>query len=160
MTSEICTFTQEVKLNQDPATWQMDSYCIFYIKIEPQSGQSYTVSYDDLVDHGGGIHYKYGPYSSDSPTTWIVDKHLVFSGGIGVYKITLHTVASSYPFPHDPTVLQVNQFAVGSISGSLGGQYDGSHPGSSDSTYVMYITLVDDGSATLTNALVAMIEMN
>lgn len=160
MTSEICTITQEVKLNQDPATWQMDSFCIFYIKIEPQSGQSYTVSYDDLVDHGGGIHYKYGPYSSDSPSTWIVDKHLVFSGDTGNYKLTLHTVGSSYPFPHDPTVLEINQFAVGSVSGSLGGQYDGSHPGASGSTYVFIVTLAT-GVIIPTNKIVSsIIEMN
>ena len=160
MTSETCTITLEVKLDQDPATWQMSAYCILYIKIEPQSGQNYTVSYDDLVDHGGGIHYKYGPYSSDSPSTWILDRYLIFSGDTGVYKLTLHTVGSDYPFPHDPTVLQINQFAVGSVSGSLGGQWDGSHPGSSGSTYVFNITLADSGGGGGTNEVIEMIEHN
>lgn len=160
MTSETCTITLEITLDQDPTTWQIPSDCILYIKIEPQNSQSYTVSYDDLVDHGSGVFYKYGPYSSDSPSTWIIDRYLIFSGDIGDYKLTLHSVGSDYPFYHDPTVLEINQFAIGSVSGSLGGQWDGSHPGIYGSTYVFIVTLVDSGGGGSTNEVIEIIEHN
>jgi hypothetical protein len=158
MTSENCTITLRMFLDYDPS-YKTPSDCYFYIKIEPQASQNYSVSYTDLPYVSPGIYYLGGPFSDDTSTgTWNCTRKLIFSGDIGAYKLTMIIKPSDWPYPTDAHVLECDEIVTGDVTGLLAGRYDYSH--STSSSYIQIVTLATGGGGSPTNQLVSIIEMN
>jgi hypothetical protein len=87
--------------------------------------------------------------TSDSPTEWTVAKHLEFTpGGPGQYKVSCdvacmgHYNGSTYGFLNPEEIVEMMVRADGTVSGELGGMYDGTHNSSSGFAFV--INVVND----------------
>jgi hypothetical protein len=165
MTVETITVKESIKLTVLPTDLIA---CYFSIKIESLDGNGFTVNSSDLVLDTPPTTYTelFNYQASDSPTEWIVTKQLEFVPDIAEsYKVTTiiacmgHYNGSTYSFLDPEEIIQMSAEIHGSISGSLGAVFDGTHSNSFNEFFT-FDAMNEISGGGRKNFVSAIIEMN